>query len=64
MTRRSEDATEVRRPPNEAEINLALRVFQDPTHVYHQAQATDERDALAQDRRALGLRPRIPRRPA
>ena len=61
MRNRIEDAGADRDPPSADEIERAMRVFGDPEHIYYEAAAGNVRDALAEDRRALGLRG-VPRR--
>ena len=61
MRNRIEDAGAERNPPSADEIERAMRVFEDREHIYYEAAAANVRDALAEDRRALGLRG-VPRR--
>jgi hypothetical protein len=52
----------VRDSPRADEIERALSVFHDPNRIYHETAAANIRDAIAEDRQALGLAPTRKRR--
>ena len=52
---RDEGSSSLEQPPTPDEIERALAVFRDSTHIYHETVAANEHDALAECRRPIGL---------